>query len=74
LVALKVLSAAGSPKPKDEIAELSISLKLDALIASAHNAACDSIQTIIQWKGLMGHIYVLFLNAQYVFSWLCREA
>ena len=47
LVALKVLSADKSAKPKDEIPELSISLKLDALIASdAHNPACDSIQTI----------------------------
>ncbi|KAF8345533.1 hypothetical protein F5887DRAFT_167103, partial [Amanita rubescens] len=34
LVALKVLSADKSSKPKDEIAELSVSLKLDALIAS----------------------------------------
>ena len=36
LVALKVLSANESSKPKDEIAELSISPKLDALIASIH--------------------------------------
>jgi serine/threonine-protein kinase SRPK3 len=46
LVALKVLSADKSSKPKDEIAELSISLKLDALIASTHNAARDYIQII----------------------------
>ena len=46
LVALKVLAAYISTKPKDEIAELVISQKLDALIASTHNATRHNIQTI----------------------------
>ena len=46
LVALKVLAAYLSTKPKDEIEELVISQKLDALIASTHNAARHNIQTI----------------------------
>ena len=41
-------SADKSTEPEGEIAELSISCKLDALIASAHNSesGCDRIQTI----------------------------
>jgi len=46
LVALKVLAAYISTKPKDEIEELVISRKLDDLIASTHNAARHNIQTI----------------------------
>jgi serine/threonine-protein kinase SRPK3 len=46
LVALKVLPAYESTKPKDEIEELVISQKLDALIASTHHAARQNIQTI----------------------------
>ncbi|KAF8332972.1 kinase-like domain-containing protein [Amanita rubescens] len=46
LVALKVLPAYKSTKPKDEIEELVISQKLDALIASTHHAARHNIQTI----------------------------
>ncbi|KAF8347561.1 kinase-like domain-containing protein [Amanita rubescens] len=46
LVALKVLAAYISTKPKDEIEELVISQKLDALIASTHNAVRHNIQTI----------------------------
>jgi serine/threonine-protein kinase SRPK3 len=46
LVALKVLAAFKSTKPKDEIEELIISRKLDSLIASTHNPARHNIQTI----------------------------
>jgi serine/threonine-protein kinase SRPK3 len=46
LVALKVLAAYISTKPKDEIEELVISQKLDALIASTHNAVRHNVQTI----------------------------
>jgi serine/threonine-protein kinase SRPK3 len=46
LVALKVLAANTSTKPKDEIEELVVSQKLDALIASTHSAARHNIQTI----------------------------
>ncbi len=46
LVALKVLPAYKSTKPKDEIEELVISQKLDALTASTHHAARHNIQTI----------------------------
>jgi serine/threonine-protein kinase SRPK3 len=46
LVALKVLPAYKSTKPKDEIEELVISQKLDTLITSTHHAARHNIQTI----------------------------
>jgi serine/threonine-protein kinase SRPK3 len=46
LVALKVLAAFKSTKPKDEIEELIIFRKLDSLIASTHNAARHNIQMI----------------------------
>ena len=46
LVALKVLSANYSTKPKDKIEELITSRKLDALIASTHNVVRHNIQTI----------------------------
>ena len=46
LVALKILPAYNSTKPQDEIEELVISRKLEALIASTHHAARHNIQTI----------------------------
>ena len=65
LVALKVLATYTSAKPKDEIEELVISQKLDALIASSHHPAKQKskrLRILSFWKSPMERTYALCLN------------
>ncbi len=59
LVALKVLAAYKSTKPKEELV---ISQKLDVLIASTHDTISRRLRILSSRKGLMERTYALSLN------------